>query len=195
MNRFLKIFRQVLTLQITFSAAMQVPAADGSDPRYVGELHPPVMASDKDNKIVVFFLKNNFKKSIVNTHVASGEIYYFQVQPLASELKYAWKVEGDQISSVFFYDWKNPERAGRSMYVLTKTAVSNKAFEGVSYSAMELPLISEGDKLSLNFFPGDPQDSRLQNCYEGRYLENSKIVTCPYKDASKIKKYLMLQDK
>lgn len=195
MNKFLKIFRQVLILQITLSAAMQVLAADGSDPRYVGELHPPVIVSDKGKNMAVFFLKSNFKNSIANTHVATGEIYYFQIEPLIPELKYAWKVEGDQVSSVFFYDWKTPERAGRSMYVLTKTVVSNRIFEGLSYTVMELPVISEGDKLSLNFFPGDLQDSKLQNCYEGVYLEENKTVTCAYKNASDIKKYLALQDK
>ena len=195
MNKFLKIFRQILILHITLFVAMQALATDGSDPRYVGELHPPVMVSDKGNKIAVFFLKNNFKNSISNIHVATGEIYYFQVQPLTPELKYVWKVEGEQISSVFFYDWKTPERAGRSMYVLTKTVVSNQIFEGVSYSVMELPVISEGNKLSLNFFPGDLQDSKLQNCYEGLYLEESKTVTCAYKNANDIKKYLAFQDK
>ncbi|WP_152985524.1 hypothetical protein [Pseudomonas taeanensis] len=195
MNKFLKIFRQILILQITFSATTQALAAGGSDPRYVGELHPPIIVSDAGKKMAVLFLKNNFKKSIENTHVATGEIYYFQVQPLTPELKYVWKVEGDHVSSVFFYDWKTPERAGRSMYVLMKTVVSNRIFEGLSYTAMELSVISEGDKLSLNFFPGDLQDSKLQNCYEGLYLEDSKIVTCAYKNASDIKKYLALQDK
>lgn len=140
-------------------------------------------------------MKNNFKNNIKNTHIANGEIYYFQIQPLASALEYVWKVEGDQIASVFFYDWKAPERAGRSMYVLTKSVISNKAFEGVSYSAMEFPLISEGDHLSLSFFPGDSQDSRLQNCYEGRNLESNEIINCTYNNASSIKKYLILQDK
>lgn len=140
-------------------------------------------------------MKNNFKKNIENTHIANGEIYYLQIQPLAPALKYAWKVEGDQIASVFFYDWKVPERAGRSMYVLTKSAISNNAFEGVFYSTMELPLISEDDHLTLSFFPGDSQDSRLQNCYEGRNLESNKIINCTYNNASSIKKYLILQDK
>lgn len=195
MKKYLKIFKNALILQITFAAVMQVSAADSQDPRYVGELHPPVIASDKNEKIAVFFLKNNFKTSIANTHIATGEIYYFQVQPLAPELKYVWKVEGDQISSVFFYNWKTPSRIWRSMYVLTKTSVSNQAFNGTSYSTMELPLILENGNLSLNFFPGDRQDSKLQNCYEGRYIESSTVVTCAYKDANSIKKYLALQDK
>lgn len=195
MKKSLKIFNQALILQITFFTAMQASAADGGDPRYVGELHPPVVVSDKNEKIAVFFLKNNFKTSIANDHIATGEIYYFQIQPLAPELKYVWKVEGDQISSVFFYNWKTPDRVGRSMYVLTKTSVSNQAFEGASYSTMEFPLISESGNLSLSFFPGDHQDSRLQNCYEGRHIESNKVATCAYKDASNIKKYLKLQDK
>jgi hypothetical protein len=195
MNKFLKLFRRLLILQITFAAATQALAADGSDPRYVGELHPPVTISYRNKKMTVLFLKNNFKNSIEGTHIATGEIYYIQVQPLTPEFKYVWKVEGDQISSVFFYDWKALERAGRSMYILTKTMISNQTFEGYSYSVMELPIISDGDKLSLNFFPGDPQDFNLQNCYEGLYFEEGKTVTCAYKSASEIKAYLALQDK
>lgn len=195
MKKFLKIFRQALILQISFSATILALAANGSDPRYIGELHPPVIVTDKGKKMAVLFLKNNFKESIENTHVATGEIYYFQVQPLTPELKYVWKMEGDQISSIFFYDWKTPERSGRSMYVLMKTVVSNRIFEGFSYTVMELPVISEGDKLSLNFFPGDLQDSKLQNCYEGLYLDEMRTVTCAYKNASDIKKYLARQDK
>ena len=141
----------------------------------------------------MLFLRSNFKDSIEKAHVATGEIYYLQVKPLAPEFKYVWKVEGDQVSAVFCYDWKAPGIAGRSMYVLTKTRISNRLFEGYSYSVMELPIIVEGDQLSLNFFPGDLQDSRLQNCYEGLYLEEKKTVTCAYKSADDIKKYLSLQ--
>lgn len=81
------------------------------------------------------------------------------------------------------------------MYVLMKTIVSNQIFEGYSYTVMELPIMLEGDNLSLNFFPGDHKDPKLKNCYEGIYLEESKTATCAYKNASDIKKYLSLQDK
>lgn len=185
----------MIILQFTLLLAMQVLAAGVSDPRYVGELHPPVIITDKGNKVAVFFLKNNFRNSISDSYIATGEIYYFQVQPLKPKLKYVWKIEGEQISSVFFYDWKTPERAGRSMYILTKTMVSNQIFEGSSYSVMEIPVILDGTKLSLNFFPGDFQDTNLQNCYEGVYIEENRAITCAYKNANDIKKYLALQDK
>jgi hypothetical protein len=194
MKKFLKIFKRVLILQITFST-MQSLAADNTDPRYVGELHPPLVVSDKERKIVVLFLKSNLKGSIENTHVATGEIYYLQAQPLKPELKYVWKIEGNQISSVFFYDWKSPERRGRSMYVLTKSRISNRLFEGASYTTMEFPIILEGNKLSLNYFPGDLQDPEFQNCYEGLYLESREAVTCAYKNSGDIKNYLTLKDK
>lgn len=185
--------KQVLALLIGFFVMVDAIAV-GSDSRYVEEFHPSVVVSERDKKIVVVFLKNNFKESIKNDHVASGEIYYIQVRPLAPDLKYVWKVEGDQISSVFFFKWKSAGRAGKSMFVLTKTVVSNRLFEGYSYSVMELPIILEGDALSLNFFPGDHPDAALQNCYEGVYLEEGRVVTCAYKNADDIKKYLALQD-
>lgn len=83
-------------------SATQAPAADNVDSRYVGELHRPLLISQKGKQIAIFFLKNNLRGNITSTHVAAGEIYYFQVSPLAPELNYVWKVEGDQISSVFF---------------------------------------------------------------------------------------------
>lgn len=187
--------RLALALLISVLMAVGALAAGDSDSRYVDEFHPSVVVSEGGSKIVVLFLKNNFQRSIKDAHVPSGEIYFIQVQPLASKLKYVWKVEGDQISSVFFHGSKSLRREVRSMYVLMKTLVSNQLFEGYSYSVMEFPIILEGDKLSLDFFPGDHQDAKLQNCYEGIYLEEDKAVTCPYKSASGIKKYLALQDK
>lgn len=195
LSRFLKMSKLLLALLVYLAATMQALAVGSNDSRYVGELHPSVIVSEKDRKVVVVFLKSNFKNSIEGAHVATGEIYYLQVQPLVPALKYVWKVEGDQISSVFFFDWKTPGKSGRSMYVLTKNIVSNQVFEGYSYSVMELPIILDGNELSLNFFPGDLQDSKLQNCYEGLYLEEGKVVSCAYKSAGDIKEYLTLQNK
>lgn len=185
--------KQILSLLISLLVMVWAIAAS-CDSRYVEGFHPPVVVSEGDSKIVVLFLRNIFKESVKGARVASGDIYYIQVRPLDPKLKYVWKVEGDQISSVFFYEWKSAGRAGRSMFVLTKTEVSNRLFEGYSYSVMELPIILEGGELSVNFFLGDHQDAKLQNCYEGVYLDEGKVVACPYKNAGDIKKYLALQD-
>lgn len=194
MKKYSRIFKLLTIAQFAFMA-MQVSATEKLDPRYTGELHPPIMISEKNKKTVILFLKNNLKDEIKTAHVANGEIYYLQVQPIIPELNYVWKVEGDQISSVFFYEWTSPERAGKSMYLLTKTMISNNLFEGVSYSVTEFPILLEGEKLSLNFFPGDIQDSKLQNCHDGVNLKDNTSIICPYKTAHSIKKYLESQDK
>ena len=49
-KKYLKIFNKVIILQIIFSAAMPASADGGGDPRYIGEMHPPVMASVKEKK-------------------------------------------------------------------------------------------------------------------------------------------------
>jgi len=161
----------------------------------IGELHPPVVAAVGQQKIVVYFLKNNLKDKIKDVHVADAEIFYSSMNADKPTLNYVWKIEGEQITSVFFYEWKSPDRSGKTMYVLTKSKLSNSEFDGVMYSTMELPIIKDGDKLSVSFFPGDSSDSILQNCREGRELATGKNAICAYKDAGSIKKYLSAQDK
>lgn len=80
------------------------------------------------------------------------------------------------------------------MYVLTKTAISNRAFQGYSYAVMEFPVVFEESGLSLGFFLGDHPDPKLINCYEGVYLDDKRKVSCEYKNAGAIKKYFALQD-
>jgi hypothetical protein len=185
----------MLILSLTLTNKALALTATAPAPRYIGELHPPVVVSEDNKKLVVYFLKSNFKNSISEAHIAAGEIFYVQVHPLNADLKYIWKIEGEEVTSVFFYDWKTPSRAGKTMYVLTRSPISSNHFNGVLYSTLAIPIISEGDTLSLIFFPGDPQDPKLQSCYEGIYLETKKATNCTYKNAGAIKKYLADQDK
>ena len=106
------------------------------------------------------------------------------------ELTYVAPVIGEQIVSVFFFERKFPEQAGKSLYVLMKNKESDRGFEGYSYSTLELPLIKDGDQLSLRFFRGDLPDPELQDCRDGRDLEAGVDVECAYKDAASIKKRL-----
>ena len=163
------------------------------DERYVGEMHSPVLISAEGKSAVAFFLKNNLKGKI-KEHVADGEIYFMQNKPLVLGLNYVWKVEGDRIASVFFYDWNSPERKGRSMFILTESDVSDESFEGKVYSVMELPVVVEEGGLSLVYFKGDLLDSRLQSCHEGIDLRDGSKVSCAYKDAGDIKIYLSTID-
>jgi len=195
LKTYSKIFSKTLITCFVLTITQSALTAETSDPRYIGELHPPVMVSEDNKKLVVYFLKSNFKNSISEAHIAAGEIFYVQVHPLKAELKYIWKIEGEEITSVFFYDWKTPSRAGKTMYVLTRSPISSNHFNGILYSTLAIPIISEGDTLSLIFFPGDPQDPKLQSCYEGIYLETKKATHCAYKNAGAIKKYLADQDK
>jgi hypothetical protein len=161
-----------------------------SDPQTIGELHPPVVASLGDQKITVFFLKNNLKGQVREGHVPYAEIFYTTTNAVKPSLNYVWKVEGEQIASVFFFERKFLEQAGKSMFVLTKQKVSHIQFEGYSYSVLELPLFKDGDQLALRFFSGDPPDPELQNCLDGRNLADDVKVECAYKDAASIKKRL-----
>lgn len=195
MKTHLKTLFRILILSLTLTNKALALTATAPAPRYIGELHPPVMVSEDKKKLVVYFLKSNFKNSISEAHIAAGEIFYVQVHPLKADLKYIWKIEGEEITSVFFYDWKTPSRAGKTMYVLTRSPISSNHFNGVLYSTLAIPIISEGDTLSLIFFPGDPQDPKLQSCYEGIYLETKKATHCAYKNAGAIKKYFADQDK
>ncbi|WP_423204545.1 hypothetical protein PGC34_28130 [Pseudomonas kribbensis] len=171
-------------------AGLSTQPASASDLQTIGELHPPVVASLGDQKITVFFLKNNLKDQVRDVHVPDAEIFYAPTNAVKPSLNYVWKVEGEQIASVFFFERKFPERAGKSMFVLTKHKVLHKHFEGDSYSVLELPLFKDGDHLALQFFRGDPPDPELQNCLDGINREDGLEVVCAYKDAASIKKYL-----
>ncbi|WP_242487230.1 hypothetical protein [Pseudomonas sp. TH15] len=74
--------------------------------------------------------------------------------------------------------------------MLMRQKESNGGFEGYTYWTLELPLIKQGEQLSLRFFRGDPPDPELQDCRDGRDLENGVDVVCAYKDAASIKKRL-----
>ncbi|WJK09792.1 hypothetical protein [Pseudomonas fluorescens] len=171
-------------------AGLSTQPASASDLQTIGELHPPVVASLGDQKITVFFLKNNLKDQVRDVHVPDVEIFYAPMNAVKPSLNYVWKVEGEQIASVFFFERKFPERAGKSMFVLTKHKVLHKHFEGDSYSVLELPLFKDGDHLALQFFRGDLPDPELQNCLDGINREDGVEVECAYKDAASIKKYL-----
>lgn len=173
-----------------FMVALLARQAIASDPQTIGELHPPVIASLGDQKITVFFLKNNLKGQVKEGHVPYAEIFYTSMNAVKPSLNYVWKVEGEQIASVFFFERKFPEQAGKSMFVLTKQKVSHSQFEGDSYSVLELPLVKDSDQLALRFFSGDPPDPELENCLDGLNLADDVKVECAYKDATSIKKRL-----
>lgn len=173
-----------------FMVALLAQPALASDPQTIGELHPPVVASLGDQKITVFFLKNNLKGQVREGHVPYAEIFYTTTNAVKPSLNYVWKVDGEHIASVFFFERKFPEQAGKSMFVLTKQKVSHSQFEGDSYSVLELPLVKDGDQLALRFFSGDPPDPELENCLDGLNLADDVKVECAYKDAVSIKKRL-----
>ncbi|WP_207284956.1 hypothetical protein [Pseudomonas sp. FW300-N2A2] len=160
------------------------------DLQTIEQMHPPVVASVGEQKITVLFLKNTLKGQTKGVYVPDGEVFYATMSVTKPKLIYVAPVNGEQIASVFFFERKFPERAGKSLYVLTKNKESNSGFEGYSYSTLELALIKDGDQLSLRFFRGDLPDSELQNCRDGRNLETGVDVECAYKDAASIKKRL-----
>lgn len=161
----------------------------------IGELHPPVVASIEQQKVSVFFLKNNLKGGATDVHVPSAEVFYSSIVSNRPSFNYVGKIEGDEIASVFFYDWMSPEKKGKSMYVLTKSHASSTTFEGVTYTTMEFPIIKDGNNVTVSFFPKDLPDAVLQNCSEGRNLINGEPISCAYKNPVDIKKYLASQDK
>ncbi|MBV4464490.1 hypothetical protein KVG95_14265 [Pseudomonas sp. SWRI79] len=160
-----------------------------NDLQTIDQMHPSVVASVGEQKITVFFLQNTLKGQTTGAYVPNGEVFYATMSATKPELTYVAPVIGEQIVSVFFFERKFPERAGKSLYVLTKNKESAR-FEGYSYSTLELPLIKDGDQLSLRFFRGDPPDPELQDCRDGRDLEAGVDVECAYKDAASIKKRL-----
>ena len=160
------------------------------DLQTIEQMHPPVVASVGEQKITVFFLKNTLKGQTTGAYVPNGEIFYATMSATKPELTYVAPVIGEQIVSVFFFERKFPEHAGKSLYVLMKNKESDRGFEGYSYSTLELPLIKDGDQLSLRFFRGDLPDPELQDCRDGRNLEGGADLECAYKDAASIKKRL-----
>ncbi len=161
----------------------------------IGELHPPVEISIGQEKISLFFLQNNLKLIATDAHVPTAEVFYLSEASHKLSLNYVYKIEGDQIASVFFYDWVSREKEGKSMFVLMKSRLSTKEFEGFTYSTMEFPIVKDGQHMAVKFFPKDLPDSVLGNCTEGRNLINGEAVSCGYKTAIDIKKYLVTQDK
>lgn len=166
-------------------ATVEVSAAEHSS---IGEMHPPVIAQLGRSRAVVLFLKNNFKDEGKGSFVGA-EVFYIALTANKPVLKYVWKVRAEQIISVFFYDWKSESRLGRSMYVLTKSRLSNSAFEGASYSTMEFSLVEEQGEFKIMFFPKDLQEPALQNCLEGADLLDGKKKVCQYKDSEAVKRY------
>lgn len=166
----------------------QPAAAD--DLQTIEQMHPPVVASVGEQKITVLFLKNTLKGQTTGAYVPGGEVFYTTTSATKPELSFVAPLMGDEIASVFFFERKFPERAGKSLYVLTKLKESYSNFEGYTYWTLELPLIKQGEQLSLRFFRGDPPDPELQDCRDGRDLENGVDVVCAYKDAASIKKRL-----
>ncbi|UQS13384.1 hypothetical protein [Pseudomonas sp. HS6] len=193
MKKYLTLFKRHFIPFVAFGFVASNVFADAAPT--LSEFHPTVVASLGEEKIAVFFLKNSLKALAKEEHVADAEIYYSSLSSGKPSLNYVWKVEGDQIASVFFYEWKSPARAGKSMFVLTKRKVSNSAFDGFAYSVMELPIRREGGSVSLLHFSGDLPDPALDNCLEGADLVAGNKVVCAYKDAASIKNYFSLQDK
>lgn len=161
--------------------------AFAEDLQTIEQMHPPVVASVGEQKITVLFLKNTLKGQTKGVYVPDGEVFYGTMNAREPKLTYVAPLHGEKIASVFFFERRLPERAGKSLYVLTTSKESNSAFEGYSYSTQEFPLIKEGDGVSLRFFRGDPPDPELQNCRDGRDFENKVDVVCAFKDASSIK--------
>ena len=193
MKKYSKVFKTFKAC--AFAVGFLISDVWAAEVPSIGELHPPVVAAVGQQKIVVFFLKNNLMDRIKDAHIADAEVFYSSMNSDKPTLSYVWKIEGEQIASVFFYEWRSPDRSGKKMYILTKSKLFNSEFDGVTYSTLELSLITDGGQLSVSFFPGDSSDSVLQNCREGRELATGKNVLCAYKDAGSIKKYLSTQDK
>lgn len=193
MKKYLVIFDVVKMCAFAFGLLIQ--NAWASDEPTIGELHPPVVISIGQQKISLFFLKNNLKTGATDIHVPDAEVFYSSTFSKKPSFNYVWKIEGDEIVSVFFYDWRSPEKKGKAMYVLTKSRLLNSEFEGVSYSTMEFPIIENGKNVTVSFFPKDLPDAVLQNCSEGRNLISGESVSCIYKNAGDIKKHLVAQDR
>ena len=164
--------------------------ATADDLQTIKQMHPPVVASVGGQKITVLFLKNTLKGQTTGAYVPGGEVFYTTMSATRPELSFVAPLVGDEVASVFFFERKFPERAGKSLYVLMRQKESNGGFEGYTYWTLELPLIKQGEQLSLRFFRGDPPDPELQDCRDGRDLENGVDVVCAYKDATSIKKRL-----
>ena len=164
--------------------------ATADDLQTIKQMHPPVVASVGEQKITVLFLKNTLKGQTTGGYVPGGEVFYTTMSATKPELSFVAPLVGDEVASVFFFERKFPEQAGKSLYVLMRQKESNGGFEGYTYWTLELPLIKQGEQLSLRFFRGDPPDPELQDCRDGRDLENGVDVVCAYKDAASIKKRL-----
>jgi len=193
LRKYLIMFESVKVY--IFAIGLLIPSAWASSSPTISELHPPVVVSIGQKKISVFFLKNELKVKNADVHVPGAEIFYSPLVSSQTSFKYVWKIEGEEIVSVFFYDWMAPEKKGKSMYVLSRSRLSNASFEGVTYSAMEFPIIDSAEDLTVSFFSKDLPDPVLESCNEGRDLIRDKFIKCAYKSAAAIKKYLETKDK
>lgn len=152
------------------------------------QFHPPVNIQENEYSITALFLKYQQEDSSEPV-AATGEVHYIQTEPFLPELNYVAKVYGDEIASVFLYDGHPEKRPGKSLFVITKSSIENESFQGSVYSALELPVISQGS-LALKYFPGDPLDEALKTCYEGVDMDADQTVTCCYKDEASITRFL-----
>lgn len=187
MSKIIKIFIFYLGLSIQSVWALGMPT--------IGEMHPPVVIAIEQQKTAVFFLKNNLRREDSSAALSYVEVFYSSIFANKPSFDYVWKIEADEIVSVFFYDWMSPEKKGKSMYVLVKNRLSSNDFKGVVYSAVEFPVIRSSQNLVVSFFQKDLPDPMLQTCHEGRNLINGEVINCAYKSAKDIKRYLAEQDK
>ena len=95
----------------------------------------------------------------------------------------------DKIVANFVYNYKSKTR-GKSLFLITRNKINKNSFNGYSYSTMELPLIKEGEKLTLTYFPEVLAEENLTNCYDGYDTSSNKKITCPYKDETSVINYL-----
>lgn len=193
MKKYFKHFK-ILPVALLVFCLSGLSSTIAGDLPYITELHPPVVIEYEGAEIIVLFTKSSMKNEIHSLHVPYGEVFYISSRPFIPRLNYVWKIEDEEIASVFFHEWKSKLKVGKSLLLLTRSRVMNSLFNGYVYSITEFPLIKEKGRLSLEFFIGDAQDSALTNCRDGRDLLTGKVVTCPYKTAESVKSYLSSQN-
>lgn len=93
-----------------FALELLIPSAWASNLPTISELHPPVVVSVGQKNISVFFLKNKLKANNTDIHVPGAEIFYSSLVSNKASFNYVWKIEAEEIVSVFFYDWTVSEK-------------------------------------------------------------------------------------
>lgn len=185
MKKYFLAVSGVLSLLVTLKVFGQ--PEDPADEEAM-EMHPPVILDVDRKQTAVFFMRDHPKKDTSDFY--GGTIYFLQLKPFMPKLSYVWRVNDEDILSVFFNENNFYGKKSTSMFVLSKRYVSDRLRRGSYYSVMELPVISELGKLYPYFFTGDPQDPKLENCFEGVEIETGQTLKCDYKKASSIKIYL-----